>query len=808
VEAGPEKNRRNDCRVNLLQSSQRAAAALLCVLSVPAFGDAFSRLAQASAWTAGPGAPEAQAAAAGVWFACPFDGGADRFYWDARATLELGEASGIDFELTAKRPTASRSLSIYFKSGEGWYHWSRTVRGEARQTLSIVKSECSVEGLTAGWNKIEMIRFSPWSGSPHAAGFVLHNVSPRTDSIVLVEATSSSPNAAERAVARRATRQISAFLNDAGIKHGSLDDDAVAAGALRHASVAILGYNPTPPPGEIAALNRFSKRGGKLIVCRSASESLARLMGLRLGTIVTSDRPGQWHAMRFDAGSAPGMPSRVYDVAWSLIPAYPAEDHARVAATWEDAAGRLSNEAAVLRTAKGYWICHVLRGEGPHAKGQMLMHMMAESVPTVYREAARHYLATAGIMEPFSTLPDTLQHIMKQAPRDKRREVQSLVDSARGIRRSAAASFASGRHVEALELADRLERVVQNAYGSVQSSRAKELRGIWDHDGVGLYPGDWNRTCSELSQYGLNAVFPNLAWGGKAHFPSKNLPGSKTLEQYGDQLGQCLMAAKRAGLEVHVWKVCWNIENAPADFRAKMRREGRLQESAGGMTKEWLTPSHPKNVALELAVIREMAERYPIDGVHLDYVRYPSSEYCFSPVTRKAFESDLGYPVPNWPHGVQRTGTLRTRFETWRADRITDFVEQARAVLREARPAARLSAAVYRRYPSCRESVGQDWGEWVARGIVDFVCPMNYTEDRANFVQETKEQLALRGASRRVFPGIGVASNDSRLDPDQVIVQIQAARELGAGGFVLFDLGPTVRDEVLPILARGTTEKP
>ena len=67
-----------------------------------------------------------------------------------------------------------------------------------------------------------------------------------------------------------------------------------------------------------------------------------------------------------------------------------------------------------------------------------------------------------------------------------------------------------------------------------------------------------------------------------------------------------------------------------------MRREGRLQQSANGATKDWLCPSHPENVAYELASIREIVERYPVNGIHLDYVRYPSSGFCFSPVSRSS----------------------------------------------------------------------------------------------------------------------------------------------------------------------------
>ena len=55
-----------------------------------------------------------------------------------------------------------------------------------------------------------------------------------------------------------------------------------------------------------------------------------------------------------------------------------------------------------------------------------------------------------------------------------------------------------------------------------------------------------------------------MLWGGSAHYASDLLPRSETFEKYGDQLEQCCAAAKKHGLEVHVWKVEsgeWRVES-------------------------------------------------------------------------------------------------------------------------------------------------------------------------------------------------------------------------------------------------------
>ena len=763
----------------------------------------------AQAWKAGPKARRPEQMVNGLRFPCPFNAGIDRFYWDAPVPRDLSSVSSFELEMQIPSPEACRTLSIYFKSGNGWYHWSNPIRGTGRQTVVLPKNGFSSEGNPAGWERVEAVRLAPWKAMNRPTSIDLFEFKSRIDEILIVTATSSAADAGDRAVAATAARRMGTFLDDHNIPYGAVDDDAVARGALGQAKVAILPYNPNPPVAEIRALKSFVDRGGKLIVCRSVSDPLAALMDLRLAAVKTADRTGAWSSIRFSKPDRRHLPGKVHDMAWSLVPAYPRSVHSQIIAHWANAAGKWSDEPAVLMSPAGYWICHVVRGEDPEGKADMMLGLLGALRPATWAESARHSLRTSGSIVPHGSLSGSLRFIEKNLSRDNRALVEPILHDVRRLHRSQAAALAEQRYPESIQLGRELARRMQKANGLIQSPRQGEFRGAWDHDGMGLYPGtrqSWDRTCRELSTMGMSAVFPNLAWGGKAHFPSKHIPASATLRDYGDQLDQCIRAANKTGMEVHVWKVCWNIENAPADFRKRMRRQKRLQQSPGGATKEWLDPAIPENIELELAVIREMATRYDIDGVHLDYIRYPSSQYSFSPATRKAFEKSIGYPLRNWPQGVQEGGSLSDTFRTWRAKQISDFVWRVRSELQNINPSIKLSAAVFRGYPSCRDSIGQDWVEWLRHGYVDFVCPMTYTEDASNFRSETAGHLSHPGVGNRIVPGIGVTASESQLSADGVIEQINLLRTLGAPGFVLFDLGPTLQNEILPILGLGLTK--
>jgi uncharacterized lipoprotein YddW (UPF0748 family) len=97
----------------------------------------------------------------------------------------------------------------------------------------------------------------------------------------------------------------------------------------------------------------------------------------------------------------------------------------------------------------------------------------------------------------------------------------------------------------------------------------------------------------------------------------------------GDQLKESVTAAHNAGLKLHAWKVCWNLVKASPQFVAQMKQQGRLQVAYTGKTKNWLCPSNARNIKLELSAIREIVQNYDVDGIHLDYIRYPNSSYCY-----------------------------------------------------------------------------------------------------------------------------------------------------------------------------------
>ncbi len=347
-----------------------------------------------------------------------------------------------------------------------------------------------------------------------------------------------------------------------------------------------------------------------------------------------------------------------------------------------------------------------------------------------------------------------------------------------------------------------------DAYVKAQSGKPGEFRGMWCHDGT-AYGMGWKRVVSDLKANGFTAIIPNLLWSGIAYYPSQVVPTAAVVAEKGDQLKELLDAAHAAGIEVHLWKVCWQMGwMADPKTAVPFRFANRMQVGIDGKPGDWLCPSDDRNRKYELDAIREVAAKYPIDGFHLDYIRYHGDEFCFCRTCKANFEEGVSVKLADWPKPVIAGGKFEQKYREWRRGVITSFVREVKRMLHDVRPAAKLSAAVFAEPDGARESVLQDWTRWARDGSLDFVCPMNYTEDLHQMKGRLRAELDAVGGKIPVYPGLFATYGEGKDQaPDMAVAQIVAARELGAQGFVLFELEDHIAKRLLPVLRQGVTKE-
>ena len=59
----------------------------------------------------------------------------------------------------------------------------------------------------------------------------------------------------------------------------------------------------------------------------------------------------------------------------------------------------------------------------------------------------------------------------------------------------------------------------------------------------------------------------------------------------------------------------------------------------------FLNPGHPQTKEYLMSLVREVVERYDVDGVHFDYLRYPEHALRFSEIGRASCRERVSSPV-------------------------------------------------------------------------------------------------------------------------------------------------------------------
>jgi uncharacterized lipoprotein YddW (UPF0748 family) len=316
-----------------------------------------------------------------------------------------------------------------------------------------------------------------------------------------------------------------------------------------------------------------------------------------------------------------------------------------------------------------------------------------------------------------------------------------------------------------------------------------EARACWMDQVVHT---NWDSAMAALSAAGFNMILPSMLSSGSAYYPSEYVPmiGGE------DELARCIEAAHSHGIEVHVWKVNWALWRVREDSLAKYVREGRIQVSFDGkrvpqvsrelgwnQRYDWLCPAHPENRELEKNLMMELVRKYDVDGVHFDYMRFPYEPLCYCETCRKKFTEETRLVLDHWPDDVWKGGRYREIYLDWRRELITSSAREIAAAIHDYDPYVCVSLAARSGLEHAYNSDAQVWWEWIDEGILDFVCPMNYAEDPAGYVESIREHFPLIGGRIPYYGGIGLFR---MRDAGLLIEAIEGGRALGQDGFVVF----------------------
>ena len=304
-----------------------------------------------------------------------------------------------------------------------------------------------------------------------------------------------------------------------------------------------------------------------------------------------------------------------------------------------------------------------------------------------------------------------------------------------------------------------------------------EVRAVWlttiggidwpstyAHDGMGIEKQKQQLTdmLDRLKAVGINTVLLQTRVRATTIYPSDIEPwdgclsGKPGKSPGYDALQFAIDECHRRGMELHAWVVTipvgkWNTYGC----QQLRKRYGKLIRKIGD--EGYMNPESPTTASYIADICEEITRKYDVDGIHLDYIRYP---------------------------------------ETWRGamhkEYITDIVKTINSRVKLHKPWVKLSCSPIGKYDdlsrfrsngwNARSRVAQDAQGWMRDGLMDQLYPMMYFSGNNfyPFAIDWKEQ----SFGRHVISGLGVYMlhpKERNWPINEVKRQMSVVREIGLG---------------------------
>jgi uncharacterized lipoprotein YddW (UPF0748 family) len=367
---------------------------------------------------------------------------------------------------------------------------------------------------------------------------------------------------------------------------------------------------------------------------------------------------------------------------------------------------------------------------------------------------------------------------------------------------------------------------VTGAREQTAAAPAAEVRGLWVQRTSLVSPQAVAAVVTTAKDAGFNALFVQVRGRGEAFYRSDLEPRASDLDGQSpafDPLAMMIDRARANGLAVHAWvnvnlvasgatlprskaHIAWRHPEwlmVPRELASRLGATNARSPGYIGTLGRWVRAHaatveglylSPLSIGAQdhtIAVVTELLARYALDGLHLDYIRFPGPEFDYSPAALAEFRTaQLAVTSPGDRERFDRaakvdsaawTSARPNAWAAFRRDRVTALVSRLRAAARAARPGLVVTAAVVPSAAAARDQKFQDWPAWVAAGHLDALCPMLYATELDQFVADATAVTA-SARTTPIWAGIGAW----RLPAAQTAEHVRAARRAGAAGVVVF----------------------
>jgi len=321
------------------------------------------------------------------------------------------------------------------------------------------------------------------------------------------------------------------------------------------------------------------------------------------------------------------------------------------------------------------------------------------------------------------------------------------------------------------------------------------------------------------SAYRFSDLFVQVRGRGDAYYHSNFEPLAEGVDSLFDPLEYLLDKAKDYNFHIHAWVnvfYLWSSPELPKSPQHLLNQkpewvvypvnyDPEIADSslAGRRSEEglYLSPMIPGVQEHTIAVVEDILSQYDVDGLHLDYIRYPGFDFDFNPVARADFKQkfildpldfrkDAALFVSNF--GETGYDIFFSRWSQFLRDGLSAFVDSLSVHVRKKHPGIIISAAVKPDLGKAHWQYYQEWDRWLNEGWLDWAIPMNYAADKHTFMSRTEKLLNI-GNDKNLLMGISLYNQPA----DSAMYKTRVIDNLDIAGYVFFSYDQIVKDKKL-----------
>ncbi|MBC7326617.1 family 10 glycosylhydrolase [bacterium] len=179
-----------------------------------------------------------------------------------------------------------------------------------------------------------------------------------------------------------------------------------------------------------------------------------------------------------------------------------------------------------------------------------------------------------------------------------------------------------------------------------------ELRGIWMQATQIRDRESAEKIAQRIASAKLNAVFVLVYyWGGKSFFRTDYAPLAQENLKDDDLFYYFVQECHKRGIKVFARFSNGQEGGKGSDGILSLHPDWQI-ENAKGEKRRWFDLGKKEVRDFQLKLIADLLKDYPVDGVQLDYIRFPSNDYCYCEECRSGFRKIYGVDPLDLLYGI------------------------------------------------------------------------------------------------------------------------------------------------------------